>query len=75
MSVGSKDVLEEVLRSHFPRSSLIYFYCDERGKLENIRIDERGKFIWKKLRDDPFFLYPNFQGGLGKLGSTPSKST
>ena len=75
MSVGSKDVLEEVLRSHFPRSSLIYFYCDERGKLENIRIDERGKFIWKKLGDDPFFLYPNFQGGLGKLGSTPSKST
>ena len=49
MSVGSKNVLEEVLRSHFPRSSLMYFYCDERGKLENIRIDERGKFIWKNL--------------------------
>ena len=45
MSVGSKDVLEEVLRNHFPCSSLIYFYCDERGKLENIRIDERGKLI------------------------------
>ena len=75
MSVGSKDVIEEVLRSHFPRSSLIYFHCDERGKLENIRIDERGKFIWKKLGDNPFFLYPNFQGGLGRVGSTPPKST
>ena len=52
-----------------------FFYCGEREKLENIRIDERGKFIWKKLGDDPFFLHPNFQGGLGKLGSTPSKST
>ena len=75
MSIGSKDGLEKDLRYHFPRSSLIYFHCDERGKLENIRIDERGKLIWKNLGDNPIFLNPNFQGGLGKLGSTPSKST
>ena len=45
------------------------------GSLKTLGIDERGKFISKKLGDNPFFLYPNFQGGLGKLGSTPSKST
>ena len=45
------------------------------GSWKTLGLMSVGSSFDKKRGDDPFFLYPNFQGGLGKLGSTPSKST